>query len=66
MAGESLPVVDGTVVLSEETGLADRINMAHTGTVVSQGLARAVHGPRSRVGRDHSRDLRRAWCSFRH
>src|SRR6476469_5812770 len=42
LTGESLPVVKGTGTLPASTGLADRVNMAHAGTVVSRGSARAV------------------------
>jgi cation-transporting P-type ATPase F len=42
LTGESLPVAKDTDVLPVDTGLADRVNMAHAGTVISRGSARAV------------------------
>ncbi|TDV44111.1 cation-translocating P-type ATPase [Actinophytocola oryzae] len=42
LTGESLPVVKGTDRLPGATGLADRTNTAHAGTVVSRGSALAV------------------------
>jgi cation-transporting ATPase F len=42
LTGESLPVTKATDGLPTGTGLADRANMAHAGTVVSRGAARAV------------------------
>jgi cation-transporting ATPase F len=42
LTGESLPVPKATDALPAETGLADRTNMAHAGTVVSRGAGRAV------------------------
>jgi len=42
LTGESVPVAKTTDVLPADTGLADRTNMAHAGTVVSRGSARAV------------------------
>ncbi|MFI7680409.1 cation-translocating P-type ATPase [Actinophytocola sp. NPDC049390] len=42
LTGESVPVVKAAGVLPADTGVADRVNMAHAGTVVSRGSARAV------------------------
>ncbi|WP_459723326.1 cation-translocating P-type ATPase [Actinophytocola sp. KF-1] len=42
LTGESVPVVKAAGVLPAGTGVADRVNMAHAGTVVSRGSARAV------------------------
>ena len=42
LTGESLPVAKTTDALPAATGLADRTNMAHAGTVVTRGAARAV------------------------
>lgn len=43
LTGESLPVLkDGTRVLTEETALADRVNMLFTGTLLGRGRARGV------------------------
>jgi cation-transporting ATPase F len=42
LTGESVPVGKTTGVLPADTGLADRTNMAHAGTVVSRGSARAL------------------------
>ncbi|MFI7680079.1 cation-translocating P-type ATPase [Actinophytocola sp. NPDC049390] len=42
LTGESVPVVKAVDVMPAGTGVADRVNMAHAGTVVSRGSARAV------------------------
>jgi cation-transporting ATPase F len=42
LTGESVPVVKATDAVPAAAGLADRTDMAHTGTVVSRGTARAV------------------------
>ncbi|GBE05689.1 calcium-transporting ATPase 1 [bacterium BMS3Abin10] len=42
LTGESVPVEKKTCVLPPETGLADRGNMIHTGTVVTYGRGTAV------------------------
>ncbi|MBU4394938.1 MAG: HAD-IC family P-type ATPase, partial [Proteobacteria bacterium] len=43
LTGESLPVVkDGNIVLNEDIGLGDRVNMLFTGTLIGRGRARGV------------------------
>jgi cation-transporting ATPase F len=42
LTGESLPVVKTTGALPADTGLADRTNVVHAGTLATRGSARAV------------------------
>jgi len=54
LTGESVPVVKQVAVLPEETGLADRHNMLHSGTHITAGRALAVvvaTGLQTEVGR---------------
>jgi len=54
LTGESLPVEKKVEPVSEETGLADRVNMVYTSALVTYGHGRAVvvaTGDRTEVGR---------------
>ena len=53
LTGESSPVAKSVGALTEDTGLADRLDMVYSGTFVSAGRARAVvvaTGTRTEVG----------------
>jgi len=56
LTGESVPVHKHTEQLSQETTLADRVNMAYSGTLVTAGRARGITvatGSRTEMGRIH-------------
>jgi cation-transporting ATPase F len=56
LTGESAPVPKGTAALPARTALADRVNMAHAGSVVTRGsaVAMVVHtGPATELGAIH-------------
>jgi len=56
LTGESVPVHKHTERLSEDTTLADRVNMGYSGTLVTAGRARGIAvatGAKTEMGRIH-------------
>ncbi|GLZ27915.1 putative cation-transporting ATPase F [Lentzea sp. NBRC 105346] len=56
LTGESVPVVKDSLVLPSDTALADRVNMAYSGTLVTAGGGRGVvvaTGADTEIGRVH-------------
>ncbi|GGU50500.1 HAD-IC family P-type ATPase [Lentzea flava] len=56
LTGESVPVTKDPLVLPPETALADRTNMAYSGTLVTSGSGRGVvvaTGAETEIGRVH-------------
>jgi len=54
LTGESLPILKSIKILKPDTSLADRINMVYSGTIITQGKAKAIviaTGMRTEIGK---------------